>query len=683
MTKGEIEMIKNLEVNQSKMESLGVHQTKPWMTYYADRTYKMFLPNTNIADYLRQKTVGLEKMTAETYYTRKISFEETFSRVDSASRALTGLGVKQGDILFTLMPNIPESGNIWLGASQIGAIVDFADPRPDSMDLLANAKKVLEMIRFEQANYIVALDRCYTAMLKPIENELKDFGIQNIIVVSASDSMTIRGIIDYLIDVIKYNQLRNARMAADATKKLRFYQALLMKIQGMKQDKVALNEAIASSPIEIIRYQDLVKECQNVPFAEIKDENLVSYIGHTSGTSGARPKPIPLTNKNQIFATEQVFKAGVNVGVGDRVIHELPFFSPLGSNNNFLIDMASGANLFDVPEFEINEFGYLIKKYKPNVFLGTPSWLSSLPKCSYLKKTNLSCIKRAIYGGDSMSRNEEIELHEWLRSHGSSSEVEKGHGMSEYCGGGTYAAGKWNCYESIGIPFPDTIYGIVDPNIEDRLVPVVDKDEDGFISGELVVSSDAVTSGILHGNQIVSHYELDGKSYIRTRDLVKMREDGVFFFQARKDRSFTRFDGYKVKPAEIEKEIEKNPNVDICRVTYYYDEEKKGLMPIAHIVLSDSAIQSSEEYVRIAEEIIQEQIIANQDMSSRQIPSRIKFRSSIPLTKNSKFDINALVSEGLDGTEVVVNVEETNLFVGKITVLPPQQKSKIKCKVKE
>ena len=157
----------------------------------------------------------------------------------------------------------------------------------------------------------------------------------------------------------------------------------------------------------------------------------------------------------------------------------------------------------------------------------------------------------------------------------------------------------------------------------------------------------------------------------------------MFFFQARKDRSFTRFDGYKVKPAEIEKEIEKNPNVDICRVTYYYDEEKKGFMPIAHIVLSDSSIQSSDEYVRIAEEIIQEQIIANQDMSSRQIPSRIKFRSSMPLTKNSKFDINALISEGLDGTEVVVNVEETNLFVGKITILPPQQKSKIKRKVKE
>ena len=432
--KGGPKMIKNLEVNQSKMESLGVHKTKPWMAYYADRTYQMFLPNTNIADYLRQKTAGLEKLTAETYYTRKISFEETFSRVDSASRALTGLGVKQGDILFTLMPNIPESGNIWLGASQIGAITDFADPRPDSMDLLANAKKVLEMIRFERANYIVALDRCYTAMLKPIEEELKDFGIQNIVVVSASDSMTIRGIIDYLIDVIKYNQLRNARIADSAAKKLRFYQALLMKIQGMRQDGIALKEAMASSPIEVIRYQDLVKECQNVPFAEIKDESLVSYIGHTSGTSGARPKPIPLTNKNQIFATEQVFKAGVNVGVGDRVIHELPFFSPLGSNNNFLIDMASGANLFDVPEFEINEFGYLIKKYKPNVFLGTPSWLASLPKCSYLRKENLSCIKRAIYGGDSMSRNEEIELHEWLRNHGSSSEVEKVLWRRNVCG---------------------------------------------------------------------------------------------------------------------------------------------------------------------------------------------------------------------------------------------------------
>ena len=90
----------------------------------------------------------------------------------------------------------------------------------------------------------------------------------------------------------------------------------------------------------------------------MKDSSLVSYIGHTSGTSGARPKPIPLTNANLISSTEQTIIGGYGVQEEDKVIHELPFFSPLGACNNYLIDLASGANLIDVPEFEINEFGY-------------------------------------------------------------------------------------------------------------------------------------------------------------------------------------------------------------------------------------------------------------------------------------------------------------------------------------
>ena len=44
---------------------------------------------------------------------------------------------------------------------------------------------------------LVALDDCYLSILKPIENELKELGINDIITVSAVDSMTVDGKIDY------------------------------------------------------------------------------------------------------------------------------------------------------------------------------------------------------------------------------------------------------------------------------------------------------------------------------------------------------------------------------------------------------------------------------------------------------------------------------------------------------
>ena len=40
----------------------------------------------------------------------------------------------------------------------------------------------------------------------------------------------------------------------------------------------------------------------------------------------------------------------------------------------------------------------------------------------------------------------------------------------------------------------------------------------------------------------------------------------------------------------------------------------------------------------------------------------------MPLSKNSKVSFNELIKEGLDGTEINVDVEETNLSVGNIEV---------------
>ena len=648
------------------------HVDRPWMKYYDLNKINYEIPKTNLTEYIKMKNINNTHSIAETYYGSQTSYKDFFEQVDNYSKMLTALGVKKESRIMFLVPNIPESGQLWLAATQIGAVSDFIDPRPDSMDLIANSKKVLELIKFEKAEYIIALDKCYLAMLKPIEEELKDFGIKSIVTVSAVDSMSIIGRIDYLRDVINYNTLRNQK-SDDSIRKIRFYESLLRKLKEMSRESKLFQELIKKSPLEVLRICDLLGECESVQIPYVYEPDLLNYIGHTSGTSGARAKPIPLTNFNQISATEQLFKAGANFKVGDKILHELPFFSPLGADNNFILNLASGSNSIDIPEFEINEFGYLVKKYHPNVILGTPSWLSSLPDCRYLDKEDLSCITRIIYGGDSMTRLDEEKLNCWLKSHGSKAEVEKGHGMSEYCGCGSYAQKDYNKYESIGIPLPDTIYTVVDPNVDDKLVPIsFDKDSDEII-GELVVSSDAVTAGKLDDNVIVPHYELDGKSYIRTRDLVRMNRDGIFTFESRKDRSFTRFDGYKVKPYEIEQVIEQNSNVKYCRIVQYYDDKQRGLMPIAHIVLENAENMSDDDQIEVVREIVYNEIIANPNMSSRQIPSKFKFRISLPLSKNSKVSYNELINEGIDGTEINVDVEETNLTVSSINIYKKRQ----------
>ena len=652
------------------------HIDKPWMQYYAKDESNLFLPKMNLTDYLKEYSKNRGSKISQTYYGKGITYDELFYNSDLAAKILSEVGVKKGDRVLNMNPNIPEAAYIWLGASQLGAVTDYIDPRPDSMDFRANGLKVLEIIKAEKINHIVALDKCYLAMLRPIEEELKEIGIDKIIITSATDSMNLRGKIDYLRDVVNYNQIRNDKNMSDKDKKLKNYEALLQKIKANGQDDKMLKEAINNSKLEILPYSVLKRECENSLYKNegcFEDDN---YIGHTSGTSGTRPKPIILTNKNAISNLEQVKVAKVQSYEGANSIHILPFFAPFGAYDNYLLNIICGVNNIDVPEFDISEFGYLLKKYRPNAIMATPAWLAALPDYTYLRNEDLSYIDKIVYGGDSMTKEDEIKVNKWLEDHGCKTVVTKGYGMSEFCGCGTYARDNYNPYESIGIPIPDTTFAIVDPEVDDKLVPLKFEDGKDRLAGELVISSDAVTRGELDGNIIVPHYELDGKSYIRTRDLVEMDRNGIIYHQARKDRSFSRFDGFKVKPFEIEKVIKDNELVNNAIIVEYFDNRQRGLMPMCHLVLNKEV--KEEEKVHIVRDIVYSQIIGNPTMSSRQIPSKFKIRESIPLTKNNKLDINSLKKEELDGTEINVDVNETNLSVADIQIYSSKKNVKVK-----
>ena len=641
------------------------HIDKPWLKYYSEEEKKIVIPNVNIVDYIKEKNKNNKNSVAETYYGKEFTFDELFYNADLAARALSQVGIKKGDVVANLVSNIPEAGHIWMGATELGAISDFIDPRPDGMDEQVNARKILEVLKYEKVQYIVALDFSYLQMLKPIENELKEMGIEAIIIVSSSDSMSISGQVDYLNDVIKYNELSNSRKNKEDY--ITNDDALLNKIKMQESVDNQIESSLNNSPIKIVKYKDLISECKNSIYNRISDGNLVNYIGHTSGTSGSRPKPIRLTNKNGIALAEQCEKAKFSPLKDETSFHLLPFFAPAGAYSNFLVNLSTGAKTIDVSEFYIGDFGYLIKKYKPNYLLATPAWLSLLPDYHLLSKEDLSFLRKMIYVGDSMSYEDAIRLKLWLKEHNSLASIESAHGMSELGGCGSYATDDYNKFGSVGIPLPDTIYSLVDPNIEDKLVPI--KFDDGMerIEGELVISGPNVTDGKLGNDIVVPHYEMDGNSYIRTKDIAQMDRDGVFYHKDRKDRSFTRIDGFKVKPYEIESVIDTNKYVKSAKIVRYFDEKKNGFMPMCHIVLKDD-ITDEVDALDVVKDIVYNTIIGNPNMSSRQIPSKFKFRESFPLSKNNKVDFITLSNEDLDGTEISVDVEETNLNVGNINI---------------
>lgn len=636
------------------------HIDKMWEKFYDEEFLKQELPKETLYDYMKNCSQKYIDNTAMTYYGNKILYGDLYENIDKASKVLTAIGVKPHDRIMYLMPNIPETAYLMYGGSQIGAVSDYIDPRPDSIDLKISAQKVLSLFKSEKAKYIIALDRCYLAMLKPIENELKELGVENIVVVSASDSMNLFAKGNYLTEVASFDGLKE----------------LKAKLTDMKKMEELLEKAKSTSCLNIINYKDLVKDCHFTQFKKFDYEpNKLDLIVHTSGTTSNRPKPIVLTNDNLNSYAHQTKGSNMALGPGDKTLHMLPYFAAYGVSNVAHGCLCHVNNLIQIPEFKPSNLGKIILKNKPQVIIGAPTWFLNLLKDPNLTKADLSFLKLLVYGGDTLEIKDEKAINEFLEKHNAGIKITKGHGMSETAGAASYAALDYNIPGSIGIPLPKTIYALVNPETNELV-----KFEEGMeeIEGELIISSPAVTSGELDGEKYVNHETYDGIDFIHTKDIAKMNKDGVMTFLSRSDRSFTRFDGFKVKPYELEKLIKEFEGIKYCVITPYFDEKLLGNMIMANIVLEDGNELSNDEKVAFTERLINECFVKNPNVQTRQIPSKIKFKDSMPLTVNSKINYNALAKEGVTGEEISVILEESTISVGDIKIVGPEKNKSLR-----
>ena len=629
------------------------HLDRPWLQFYGNIDYIKKNTKVSIVDYLIEKTKAHSASTAFTFYGRKINYSSLMKNIGTAGKILTFLGVEPEDRILYLMPNIPETAYFMYGASKVGAVSDFIDPRPDSIDMRISAEKILSLATTEKSKYIIALDQCYIGMIKPIEEELSKIGVKKIIIVSATDSMNLSSTLNYLREVYR----------------LKGFADLKSQLQKTKQMAELLKKALASKVIPTYKYQELIKLAQDEEIESVDfQDNQISVIVHTSGTSNAKPKPICLTNENLNEYAEQTEISNMPMQSEDKALHILPYFAAFGLVGVVHAGLAHNNNLIEIPEFDPKGLGYIIFKNKPQTIIGPPTWFLTLIEDPILKDADLSFIKMITYGGDSMEPEDEVRVNAFLAKHNCHVKLTKGHGMSETCGCSSYAIGDYNKLGSMGIPLPESIYTIVDSETK---MPIKFKDEEEYIEGEIAISSPTMTPGTLDDNVITPKITIDDKEYILTKDIARMYKNGIMYFLSRSDRSFMRYDGFKIKPYEIEKIIKQDIKIKYCVISQYYDSEKKGLMPIATIVLEDGIELTQAEQKEFIEHLINEYFISNPNVSSRQIPTKFRFRSSLPETKNGKVSYKAIVDEGLTGDETSVILEETNISISNIKVIPP------------
>lgn len=566
---------------------------KPWLKYYTEDQIKTGIPKMTVYRYLYEQNKDYLGRTALTYFGRKITFDELFTKIEETAKALKSMGVKENDIVTISMPNTPEAVYLFYAMSKIGAIANMVDPR-------TSAEGIQKYIEEVGSDKVIIVDSYYYK-IKPLTENGK---VNQVVAISPAESLPLGLNLGYkakeFIDSIKDSSKRNV---------------FNYKTKNWKQF------------IETGREYELDTEATY-------QENRPVVIEHTGGTTGV-PKGVLLSNENINSVALQSVLTGIDMQREHNWLDIMPTFIAYGVGMGLHLPLTIGMETILIPQFDAQKFDVLLYKHKPVHMVGVPSYWGTIVKSKKLANQDLSHMIAPTVGGDAMNTILEQEANDFLKAHNCESKIVKGYGMTEVTGGVAGTVDENNKIGSVGIPFVKQIISVFEPDSEDELGYNQD--------GEICITGPNTMLGYFENQEAtdaILKRHSDGKIWVHTGDIGHMTEDGSIFIVDRLKRMMIRYDGFKVFPSLIEKTISMHKAVDSCKVVSVADQEhRQGRLPKAHIVLK-------EEYKQFADQIQREiQSLCSEQLPEYCQPVDYKFRDELPLTPIGKVDYRALEAE--------------------------------------
>jgi long-chain acyl-CoA synthetase len=186
---------------------------------------------------------------------------------------------------------------------------------------------------------------------------------------------------------------------------------------------------------------------------------------------------------------------------------------------------------------------------------------------------------------------------------------------------------------SFGVPLPSVNAAIIDvDSCEFKPVGEV---------GELILSGPNIMQGYWRreAENQDAFVEIEGRKWMRTGDLVRMDEEGYFYFFDRK-RDLIKHKGYSVFARHVEEVLYKHPKIKAAGVVGVPDP-KAGSLIKAYVVLQSEARGKVSE-----EEII---AFCRENLAHYKVPNIVEFRGELPKTDVGKVSRRELREEADEG----------------------------------
>lgn len=567
---------------------------KPWLKYYSEVALEATVPRMTAYQYMCYRcyeNVDNLNNVAISYFGKKISFKEYISKIDDTARSLYNLGIGKGDIITVMSVCNPEIEILFYALNKLGAVMNLIDVRSDYKQIKKYITEVKSDIVFVMDNFLPEFD-------KAMKDDEVDSLIERVITISPFNSV-----------VFPFNKIASSK---DRRSKKEFYKVI---DNIKKKNKYMSWNDMLNTPI--YRYS---------MYPGYKKDTLAVLV-HTGGTTGI-PKTVKLSNEdlNAMAVQYEVLDTGYNKG--DTFLNGIVPFVAYGIAVTIHMPMCLGLTNIIAPILSPEEFTDFMIKYKPNHTITIPSYVDDFINSKKANKMNWSCIKHLGVGGDSFSKEKELEVNKFLHEHGSLALVEKGYGMTELSSSAVSCIGEVNKLTSLGIPLPMNNMGIFD---EEGNELEYNKE------GEICIHAKTQMMGYLNNleeEQNVIKTHADGVKWVHSGDLGIVDEDGFLYLKGRIKRMIIH-GGFKLYPTVIEGVIVEHNDISNCCVITIPNKEF-GSSPEAHVVLKENKIG---EWKRIKKELIE---LCKEELPDYSQPVDYIVEEELPLTVVGKVDYKKL-----------------------------------------
>ena len=521
------------------MEARLSYNSAPWRRHYeAGVPYVLSYAEKTLPNFLDEAAMQFPEKTALIFEGYRLSYMQLRIMVDRAAGALAGLGIRKGDRVAVLLPNIIPCVVGYYALLKIGAIVVMNNP-------LYTDRELEYQFKDSGARMVITLDLLANRMIGLREKT----GIDHIVYTSLGD---------YLPPL--------KRLLFPLVARFKKLSARVRPAENVLRWKQFLSTARLAPPRVALTFDDTA---------------MYQYTGGTTGIS----KGVVLSHGNlskqiqQIAAWFPSFRRGEETMLG-----ALPFFHVFGLTTSMNLAIHLGwANVL-VPKPHPDALIKAICTYRATFVPLVPTMYIGILNHPDIRKVDLSSIKGCFSGSAPLPHE---VISEFEKKTGAV--IVEGYGLTEASpvthinpfAGGRRKVG------SIGMPISDTRCRIVDANESDKEVSVGEP-------GELLIKGPQVMRRYWNRPE-ETDAALTPDGWLFTGDIATMDEDGYFFIVDRK-KDMVISGGYNVYPRDIEEVLYDHPAVQEA-VIIGIPDPKFGEAVKAFVVLKEGEAVTGEALV--------------------------------------------------------------------------------------